>query len=429
MTATCFPFCTGRLSGLALLGALYSAPAGALEDPTLAALALADNTEFGTVEDKGLNVMAEVAGLLNENAGNMQRVSLDIRRDTPLAQDWRLLLSGRFDSRFSHRMSKNRNVISLREGYLSYRLTPRTLIDAGRVNTRYGVALGYNPTDFLGRGTVRSVISADPETLRNNRLGNAMVRLQHFRDRAAVTAIWSPKISDSTGDSSGSPDWGASNPRRRLLLTGSYRFAENLNPQLSLLLEEHRSPQTGFSLSRVLSRSTLIYGEWAGGRQPLSWQTTLPENQWDIAWRNHAAAGITLTGENHQTLRLEGHYNGSADNRRALSFLSSIPAYAVTRECALSGNSTTRQAPDWMTPRRSALVQVYWKDVIDQYDLNLIWQRDLQRQKNMGFAELRHHLGDVDLALQWQKIYRLETETAYRIRPEQRWQLSVSYYF
>lgn len=429
MTATHFPFCTTRLFGLALLGALYSASAGALEDPTLAALALADNTEVAAVEDKRLNVMVEVAGLLNENAGNMQRVSLDIRRDIPLAQDWRLLLSGRFDSSFSHRMSQNRNVISLREGYLSYWLTPRTLIDAGRVNTRYGMALGYNPTDFLGRGTVRSVISADPETLRNNRLGNAMVRLQHFRDRAAVTAIWSPKISDSAGDSSASPDWRASNPRGRLLLTGSYRFAENLNPQLSLLLEEHRSPQTGFSLSRVISRSTLIYGEWAGGRQPFSWQTAFPGSQRGITWRHRAAAGITLTGENHLTLRLEGHYNGSADNRRALSFLSSIPPYAVTRDSSLSGDRTTQQTLDWMTPRRSALVQVYWKDVIDQYDLNLIWQRDLQRQKNMGFAELRHHLGEVDLALQWQKVYRLETERAYRIRPDRRWQLSVSYYF
>lgn len=417
-----------HLPWLVTCALLCAASARAEDDATLAALDLADNTEFAAVTDKTLNAMVEAAGMLNENARNAQRVSLDMRWDTPLAgrlsQDWRLVLSNRFDNRFSHGFSRSRGVNSLREAYLTYQLAPRTLIDAGRVNTRYGVALGSNPTDFLGRGTVRSVISADPETLRNNRLGNAMVRLQQFWDKAAVTAIVSPKLSGSPSDDSASLDWGASNPRDRLLLVGSYRFAENLNPQVLYFQESHRSPQIGLNLSRVLSRSTLAYLEWAGGRQAFSWQTGLPENRQDVAWRNRASAGVTWTGENRLTLRFEGHYNGSADNKRAMSFLSAMPPSAAGQS-----GSSAQQALDWMTPRRSALVQAYWKDVVDQYDLNLIWQRDLQRQKNMGFAELRRHIGPVDVAMQWQKIYAVETETEYRVRPDRRWQLSVSYYF
>ena len=378
---------------LLLLAALPAAPALSQQDETLAALDLADSAEFNPDAYQALNMMFEAASSINQQQEKEQRLSLDMRLDAPLGEKWRLVLSNRLDSRFTHRLSETRYTNTLREAWLSYHLTPQTMLDMGRINTRYGVALGYNPTDFLGRGTVRSMTSADPETLRNNRMGNGMVRLQHFWDKAAVSALWAPKIRRGSADRSASLDWQASNPRDRLLLSASYRFAENFNPQLLLFKEQQREPQFGLNLSRVLSRSTLIYGEWAGGRQPYSWQERLlPESQWDIAWRNRVAAGLTWTGESDLTLRLEGHYNGSA-------------------QPTVAGQD----------PRRSVLLQAYWKDFFAQYDLNLIAQRDLQRHKNMGFAELRHHLGPLDVALQWQKIYLLNLS-------ERRWQISLDYW-
>ncbi|WP_337264234.1 MULTISPECIES: hypothetical protein [unclassified Serratia (in: enterobacteria)] len=402
------------------------------EDATLAALDLADNTKFSPTESKKLNMSAEAASSVNENGGNQQRISLDLRWDAPLAitpsQDWRFVLANRFDSRFSPGLRSDSSVNSLKEAYLTYRVTPRLLLDAGRVNTRYGLAFGYNPTDFLGEGTVRSVTSADPETLRNNRLGNAMLRWQYLWDQAALTAIWSPKLSDHPSQQSASLDWGASNPRQRLLLVGSYKWAENLNPQGLLLAEQGRSPQLGFNLSRVLSHSTLLYTEWAGGRQPYGWQTALPESLQESRWRNRLAYGVTWSGENRLTLRAEGHYNGSADNRRALDFLASQPPYALAQG-GVSFGEAPLQAQNWLMPRRSVLLQAYWKDIVDHYDVNAIWQRDLQQQRNMGFAEVRRHIGPVDLALQWQKIYRLEASQVEPVRPERRWQMSLTYYF
>lgn len=418
-----------RVSWFIALGALCNASASAQQDSTLAALELADKTEFSAVENKAMSALLEIASSLNENSAKEQRVSLDMRWDKNLLRNWRVVLSNRFDSRFSHHLSQNRNINTLREAWLSYALTSQASIDAGRINTRYGVALGYNPTDFLGRGTVRSAISADPESLRSNRLGNAMIRLQKFWDKASATVIWSPKISARRRQNSASLDWNASNPRERVLLAGSYRFAENLNPQLLLLQEEHRSPQLGVNLSRVLSRSTLVYAEWAGGRQPFNWQEALPESQWDMAWRNRAAVGLTWTGENHLTLRLEGHYDGSADSQKAISALRTAPPYIAAQIAAAPADSTAQQVQDGLTPRRGALLQAYWKDIADQYDFNLIWQRDLQRQKNMGFVELRRHLNSVDIALQWQKIYRAEVKKTYNVQPDRRWQLSVDYYF
>lgn len=418
-----------HLSWFIALGALCNASASAQQDSTMAALELADKTEFTAVENKALSALLEIAGSLNENSAKEQRVSLDMRWDKNLLRNWRVVLSNRFDSRFSSHLRQNRNINTLREAWLSHALTSQASVDVGRINTRYGVALGYNPTDFLGRGTVRSAISADPESLRSNRLGNAMIRLQKFWDKAAATVIWSPKISASRRQNSASLDWNASNPRERVLLAGSYRFAENLNPQLLLLQEEHRSAQLGVNLSRVLSRSTLVYAEWAGGRQPFNWQEALPESQWGTAWRNRAAVGLTWTGENHLTLRLEGHYNGSADSKKAISALRAAPPYIAAQIAAAPADSTAQLAQDGLTPRRGALFQAYWKDIADQYDFNLIWQRDLQRQKNMGFVELRRHLNSVDIALQWQKIYRAEVKKTYSVQPDRRWQLSVDYYF
>ncbi|UGA38551.1 hypothetical protein JOS77_01615 [Chromobacterium haemolyticum] len=160
---------------------------------------------------------------------------------------------------------RDHGVNTLKEAYLSREFGVDAMLDLGRVNTRYGVAVGYNPTDFLGAGTVRSVVSADPDSLRQNRLGNAMLRWQRLWDRASLTAIWSPKLGSGPNPDGASLDWGASNPRQRLLLAGSYRFAENLNPQWLLLQEQGRSPQLGFNVSRVLGNATVVYLEWAGG--------------------------------------------------------------------------------------------------------------------------------------------------------------------
>lgn len=399
-----------------------AASAYANSEIPFAAFELADSTDFTTNAEKNLWLLAEAAATAGDTTGNTQRASLDLRWEASLNRQWRAVFSDRVDGHFRQGLKQSDSLNTLREAWLSYRLTPQTLFDAGRINTRYGVALGYNPTDFLGRGTVRSASSADPETLRSNRLGNAMIRVQRFWDRAALSAIWSPKISSKPATSSTSLDWGASNPRNRLLLSGSYRIAENLNPQLLLLQEEQRSPQFGANLSRVLSRQVLVYAEWAGGRQPLAWQEALPRQQWQVRWRNRTAAGVTWTGENQLSLRLEGHYNGLADNSRALAYLSAAAGSGGRQ-------NTTPVVTEWVAPRHAALLQAYWANIFDRYDLNIIWQRDMQRGQNLGFAEVRHHLGPVDLALQWQKVYRLSTHSRVLAQADRRWQLSIGYFF
>lgn len=386
------------------------------QDDLLAALDLADKTTFIPVENKNLNMLLEVAGSLHEHSTNEQRVSFELHWDTPLAKNIHFVLANRFDSFFSPALHSDRSVNSFKEAYLAYSVTPRLLLDIGRINTRYGVAFGYNPTDFLGQGTVRAVTSADPETLRNNRLGNAMVRWQYLWDKAALTVVWSPKLRENRSPSSTSLDWRASNPSQRFLLVGSYQLTDNLHPQWLLLKEQGHSAQFGFNLSHVLSHSTLFYVEWAGGRQFDNEEVPLLPQSEKKHWRNRLAYGMTWSSESQLTLRVEGHYKGSADNPRALALFPNASA---------ENENATAQRQYALSPRRAVLFQAYWKDIIDGYDLNAIWQRDLQQKRNIEFVELRRHMGPMDAALQWQNTIARNNQ----LNREQRWQLSFSYFF
>ncbi|KMN38377.1 hypothetical protein VI26_01160 [Chromobacterium sp. LK1] len=405
------------LIALALCGA---AAHGADLPPDEEALKLADATRMEEEKPRDLKLLLEAAALSPQGGADSQRLSFDLRWDGRLSPVWRGTLANRLDWRFASAPQRNHGVNTLKEAYLSREFGADMMLDFGRVNTRYGVATGYNPTDFLGAGTVRSVVSADPDSLRQNRLGNAMLRWQKLWDRGSLTAIWSPKLGNGPDPDGASLDWGASNPRQRLLLVGSYRFAENLNPQWLLLQEQGRSPQLGFNLSRVLSDATVAYLEWAGGRQQSAWRQSL--GLADQGWRNRLAAGLTWTGANKLSLTLEGQHDGAAPDRddwRALR--ANPPAYGVYRGAAGGGGLLTR---------RAALLRAHWQDaLVDDLDLTAMRSFDLVDHSGMNWAEARYHLGPVDLALQWQR-FDGAPDSHYGASPaRQVWQLVFNYFY
>ena len=86
----------------------------------------------------------------------------------------------------SHRMVGN----ALREAYVSWEPLTRTYIEAGRINLRNGIALGFNPTDFFKTRSLVSQASLDPSARRNNRLGAFMVQGQSLWDNARPLSPW-----------------------------------------------------------------------------------------------------------------------------------------------------------------------------------------------------------------------------------------------
>lgn len=385
------------------------------------ALRLADQTRMEEEKPRDLKLQLEASALSPRPGDDSQRLSFDLRWDGRLSPAWRGVLANRLDWRFAGSPQRDHGVNTLKEAYLSREFGVDAMLDLGRVNTRYGVAVGYNPTDFLGAGTVRSVVSADPDSLRQNRLGNAMLRWQRLWDRASLTAIWSPKLGSGPNPDGASLDWGASNPRQRLLLAGSYRFAENLNPQWLLLQEQGRSPQLGFNVSRVLGNSTVVYLEWAGGRQQTTWRQSLGLP--DSAWRNRLAGGLTWTGANKLSLTLEGQQDGAAPDGDEWRALRDKPAlYGAYRAgVGASGGLLTR---------RAALLRAHWQDaLVDGLDLTAMRSFDLVDHSGMNWAEVRYHLGAADLALQWQR-FDGAPDSRYGASPTRRvWQLLVDYFY
>jgi len=75
------------------------------------------------------------------------------------------------------------------------------------------------------------VVSLDPASLRENRLGSAMLRGQALWTGGSLTALYSPKLADQRNDAVFSADLGATNQRERWQLALSEKLSDALNPQ------------------------------------------------------------------------------------------------------------------------------------------------------------------------------------------------------
>ncbi|HEX9022781.1 MAG TPA: hypothetical protein VF799_02975 [Geobacteraceae bacterium] len=259
------------------------------------------------------------------------RTSLDLDCGWQIAEKLRLNLSNRLNllegDTITFPSGENlRN--DFREGYLSWELLPRTFLEAGRINLKNGVALGYNPTDFFRSRATVSIASIDPSALRENRLGSLMVRAQKIFDNGAATLAFSPRVTDPSPllteqKASFNPLFSQTNGENRFLATFSYNIAD-LNPQ-ALLLIDRNGPRFGLNISRVITSSVVAYGEWSGGREATLTERAvafgrdtgtlparvalLPQTETGRSFRNDLAVGASWTSSFNLTVNLEYHYH------------------------------------------------------------------------------------------------------------------------
>jgi hypothetical protein len=159
-----------------------AAPAQA-DDGDAAALLLADKTSATAEHGSDWRVYVEAAAIALRPQGfgltqHGARLSTDVRLDKTFAPGWRAVFADRLDMNRMDGVSGNADINTLKEAYLSRQAQPNQIVDLGRINVRNGVAMGYNPTDYFRIGALRSAISLDPASLRENRLGSAMLRYQ-----------------------------------------------------------------------------------------------------------------------------------------------------------------------------------------------------------------------------------------------------------
>lgn len=384
---------------LAFLFALAAAPAFA-EDPDAAALQLADEAPTEVAKASDWAMFIEGAGgrstLRSGEQSDNQRLSLDVALDKRLAPTWRLVFADRLDMDWHDEPARQDGVNTLKEAYLGWQARDDLLFDLGRINVRNGVATGYNPTDYFRAGAVRSVVSADPGSLKKNRQGSVMLRAQTLWAGGSISAAYSPKLSDQPSDASLNPNVGATNSQDRWLFTLGQKLSDNVNPQWLLYKEERQPVQLGFNLALLANDATVVYAEWSGGRsRSLFAQATAGAD--DTAFRNRASAGLTYTTADKLSLTLEYEYNGAGLQDDQWSALPRISPLAYGRY------RTLLQTAQEMPTRNAVFLYASWQDaMINHLDINGMVRYNVADSSRLSWLEARYHWDRYDLALQWQ---------------------------
>ena len=391
------------------------APSSAADD---AALELADQSPTETRPARTWRLYGEAAasrGWFGAPAatGNGIRGSLDFRYDGTLAPGLRGVLSDRIDLVHDYAMSAERNVNALREAYLSWQARPDLIVDLGRVNVRHGAAWGYNPTDFFRGGALRSVVSPDPASLRENRLGTVVLQAQKIWSDDSLSALVSPKLASTPSDATFSPDLGSTNARNRWLLAASHRFGEGFNPQLLLYGGQDTPTQIGANLSGLLNQATVGFLEFSSGKgrslraQGLSLAASEP-------WQQRAALGLTVTTAFNLSMTAEADFNSSAPDRAQWDALRAMDPGAPLK--LLRTAQTLQELP----VRRAAFFYATWRDLlIRRLDLSGFVRLDVVTRSRAQWLETRYHWDRADLALQWQ-LYSGSSRSIYGSVPQKR---------
>jgi hypothetical protein len=393
-----------------------------------AALALADRPQAEAAAPHTCVEYAEGAAIdttYSDGAPSASggRASFAIRCDAALDNEWRAVVSDRFDDFFA-RGESAQALNTLKEAYLSFR-GGAEIVDFGRINVREGVGFAYNPTDYFRADAVRALISIDPNTLRDERMGTLMARSQTLWSSGSLTAILAPKVDASPNDSTLNPDFGATNDRSRWLLVASQRLSQELQPQLLLTAAEHQSPQAGIDLTYLVSQAMVAYVEWSGGRSPSNlYASGYPALPVDTAFRSRLSTGLTYTTASELSVTLEYEYNGAAPDALGWSAVRTgpIPPYVQYRLYAgAQGELAARQ--NWFG-------YAHWDDVgITHLGLTTLVRFDPYDHSRVTWSEARYQGAHAGIAVQWQ-LNAGSATSDFAPRPiRQTWLALIDYYF
>jgi hypothetical protein len=348
-----------RLCGVAILGLAFADTAAfadenrdldlipeaaiQLQNPAPAAPAGSANQRI-YLED-AFTATARRSGLLvpfpaPKPASWQERLFLDARKQWALGERLNFTLSDRFNLRAQENLDfpNHENAINdFREGYLSWEALDRTYLDAGRINLKSGVAVGFNPTDFFKTRAVVDPLSIDPTVLREDRLGALMGLGERIWQGVTLTVAGAPKLRSPTpvynnfNLQSFDPSIDRSNAHDRFLIKGSANLADDFAPEL-LVYHEGSRTSLGANITESIGQKTVAYAEWAGGRRsslidealrygrqtgtlPPTAQNPIPEDH-ARHFQTQLSLGGSYTTESKITFNLEYHFNQAGFSRR-----------------------------------------------------------------------------------------------------------------
>ncbi len=355
---------------------------------------------------------------------DLGRASFDLTYATRVGTGLRFALSDRIDNVHPADGGADSTINSLREAYLSWQAEGgSTVLEFGRINLRYGTAYGYNPTDFFRDGSLRTLTTANPFALRDNRLGTVMLRAQQLWSGGSLSVAYSPKLDKTPNADGWSLDLGSTNNRDRLLIALGTQFSQKVNSQFLLYKESGASATIGASGTALLSDAATAHAEWSYGREPslLSRALAAPGAS---SRGSRFAAGLTYTTLGKLSVTAEFQYNGFALSRQAWAGLgaTSIPGQIAYL--------TEAQRLQELTPQRAVLIYVTQKSfLLKDMDLTAFLRVNALDHSRIAWLELRNHWTSFDLAFQLQQHMGRST-SEFGILPDRRVvQVVGTYYF
>ena len=267
-------------------------------------------------------------------------LALDSRGEHVLGGGWRIVHSARYNLFAEDTIvfpSEQTERLDLRELYASWEAMPRSYLDAGRINVKNGVAVGFNPTDFFKTRAVVDFTSQDPTVLRENRLGAGIVRGQSLWDGGSVSLAFAPQLNPPSSIynlnrlPSFDPMLDRTNGQQRTLLTASFELPGDLSTQV-LAYQAGTRTQAGLNLTLGLGRQVVAYAEWSGGDRgslitealaygketktlPSATPRVLPGSS-AIAFHQDVAAGASYTTAFKLSVYLEYDYHEAGFTKR-----------------------------------------------------------------------------------------------------------------
>jgi hypothetical protein len=414
-----------RVLGTALLVACGPALA---QTSDLDALKLADTAvaNVETPRDWQLFVEAAVGQIVATDGSGSEannRWSANFQVNKALNDQFRFVVADRLDLTSKNDVTGHSTINTLKEAYVSWRVDNHQFVDMGRINQLYGVAIGYNPTDFFRAGAVRSIVSIDPNSLKENRLGSVMVRGQTLWDTGSLTALYSPRIEDQPSSAALDPDFGATNNRNRWLLALTQKVYRNFSPQVLLYGEEGRSVQAGVNLNAAPTDAIVTFFEWSGGHSKM--QLAEAFNQpGPLGFHQRFASGLTYTTASKVSWTLEYEFDSAASSDTEWSALRQAPPNFYSQY-----RMTTQNFQDLAT-KQNVFGYVSWHDaMVKNLDLNAMLRFSVADSSCLAWVEARYHLNKIDLALQMQASSGSRRSEYAPSSYLYAWQALVRYYF
>jgi len=172
------------------------------------------------------------------------------------------------------------------------------------------------------------------------------------------------------------PLWGRTNGNERWLAKASAQLGDGVNPEV-LAFHENGRWKAGFNIAESVGQGTVLYLEWAGGRESKLIDESPASTPRDERFRSQAAVGASYTTESKVTFNLEYHYNGRGLSGRDWDRL---PELRYVR-----GIASEQQEP---LQRHSVFLRADWIDafvphleitafaLVDAHDGSTLWQAE-----------------------------------------------------